>query len=519
MADTPQITEISNGTTDRRSHVRRQIQSLAYVDLGEDNGGLVLNMGEGGIGVRSAVGMATDVLPKIRFQMPQSLGWVEATGRIAWTGESKRMAGIEFIDLPEDAGNQIRKWMTSEEQEAESPSGASEPEEQAASADGLDGADALATREPPDAGVEGEARSDSTASAEAKPTPSAKTSAMLIALANKATARAATAPVAKIAPSEPEAELKEETETAAGPRAEGRPAENLSSWAGKSILNLSVAATAEEEAEEREPRRWLQIAGMLVILAGLSFYLGISASRVGFHEILASVKSLFTGRTAANGAQPGVADAATRAASASLPPAQAASPNVTNPGVAGATPPDANGASAFPANGGAPAQASDKPAPGFTVRRTASGASNGSNGTANSDAGDGATPVLSLPDAPVSATNSVAVSARLYIPLPQEPGSQRGGNLQIGRLDRRTEITYPPDAEQQRIEGIVKLHIVIGPDGAVRNVAVLNGDAMLATAATDAIRQWQYKPTMLDGQPIETEADVTVTFRLPQTTQ
>jgi TonB family protein len=518
MADAHQLTENSNGTADRRSHARRQIQSLAYVDLGEDNGGLVLNMGEGGIGVRSAVGMATDVLPKIRFQMPQSLGWVEATGRIAWTGDSKRMAGIEFIDLPEDAGNQIRKWMTSEEQEVESLSDASEVEEQGASLDGMDGAEAAAPGEAADVGVESEAPSDGASSAEMKPTPSAKTSAMLIALANKATARAATAPVAKVAASEPEAEINEETEAAAGPRADGRPAESLSSWAGKSILNLSVADSAAEEPEKREPRRWLQIAGLVVILAGLSFYLGISASRVGFHEILASVKSLFTGGNAANGAQHGGTDTTT-ATSASLAPVQAASPNVANSGDAGATPLDANGASAAPANGGAPVQPSNKTAPSFTVRRAASGASSSSNGSANAGAADGATQVLSLPDAPVSASNSVAVSARIYIPLPEETGPQHAGNLQIGRLDRRTEIAYPPDAAQQRIEGIVKLHIVIGPDGAVRSVAVLSGDSTLATAATDAICQWQYKPTMLDGQPIETEADVTVTFRLPQVTQ
>jgi TonB family protein len=536
MADTPQLTENSVGTTDRRSHARRQIQSLAYVDLGEDNGGLVLNLGEGGLGVRSAVGMAADVLPKIRFQMPQSLVWVEAGGRIAWTGDSKRVAGIEFIDLPEDAGNQIRKWMASEEHDAEALADSDEeqvarPESGDAEVDGAAVGGATITAF--EASIAGDGAGSNGFAADAKPTPSAKTSAMLIALANKATARAA-APTPMQAGTTPEsaADPGSRAEAATGEvvDSEERPVERLSSWAGSSILNLNVAAKAQEEAEEREPRRWLQVVGIVVILAGLSFYLGISASHVGVHQILASVRSLFTGGSAASTAQPNGNDPA-GASSASLTPAQPASPSGVNAGSASdETSADPKGASVPPSGSGAtPSSANaapaltDKAAPNFTVRRgepaASNGKSNGSGRASGADAGDGATQVLSLPDAPVSASNSVAVSARVYIPLPEETGVQHGGNLQIGHLVQRTEIAYPAEASQQRVEGIVKLHIAIGRDGTVKSVAVMSGDSTLAASASDAIRQWQYKPTMLDGQPIETEADLTVTFRLPQVAQ
>jgi outer membrane biosynthesis protein TonB len=506
MADTPQLTESSVGTTDRRSHARRQIQALAYVDLGEDNGGLVLNLGEGGLGVRSAVGMAADVLPKIRFQMPQSLVWVEATGRIAWTGDSKRMAGIEFIDLPEDAGNQIRKWMASEEDDAEALADSDEeqvarPESEETAGDG--NADGAATIAAIETSIAGDGAGSNGFGADTKPTPSAKTSAMLIALANRATARAA-APTLTQTGTTPESTVDAGSlaEAATGEVAdsEERPPERLSSWAGSSILNLNVAAKAQEEAEEREPRRWLQVVGIVVILAGLSFYLGISASHVGVHEILASVKSLFTGGSAAATTQPKGNDP-TRASSTSLAPAQPASPSGANTGnasdEAAADPKGATGApsssgaahsSATPSSANTAPALNDKPAPNFTVRRGDSAASNGkSNGSGRAlsgDAGDGATQVLSLPDAPVSASNSVAVSARVYIPLPEETGVQHGGNLQIGHLVQRTEIAYPAEASQQRVEGIVKLHIAIGRDGAVKSVAVMSGDSTLAAAAS-----------------------------------
>ena len=131
--------------------------------------------------------------------------------------------------------------------------------------------------------------------------------------------------------------------------------------------------------------------------------------------------------------------------------------------------------------------------------------------------------VLNMPDTPVSASDSVAVSSRLYIPLPAaaEPAgsAQHSGNVQIGRLESRADIVYPEDAKQQRVEGIVKLHITIGADGAVKDAAPMSGAPSLAAATLDAVRQWRYRPTTLDGHPIETEADITAVFRLPQTPQ
>lgn len=126
--------------------------------------------------------------------------------------------------------------------------------------------------------------------------------------------------------------------------------------------------------------------------------------------------------------------------------------------------------------------------------------------------------MLNLPESAVSASASIAVRARRSIPLPVEThaaNSQTGQNLQIGALISKTEPAYPPDAQNQKIEGTVHLHASIGEDGNVQQVDVLGGPPALAAAASNAVRSWRYAPTLYDGQPLETEEDVIVVFRLP----
>ena len=92
--------------------------------------------------------------------------------------------------------------------------------------------------------------------------------------------------------------------------------------------------------------------------------------------------------------------------------------------------------------------------------------------------------------------------------------SQPGTTLQTGHLSARVEPVYPQDAERQGIAGTVKLRILIGRDGTVQSVQVVNGPAGLAPASVNAISQWRYQPTLVGGQPVETEQDITVVFSL-----
>ena len=73
---------------------------------------------------------------------------------------------------------------------------------------------------------------------------------------------------------------------------------------------------------------------------------------------------------------------------------------------------------------------------------------------------------------------------------------------------------YPPIAQQAKISGVVILEALLAEDGSVRDVKVLRSVPLLDTAATDAVRQWRFTPTLLNGVPVQVIMSVTVTFTL-----
>src|ERR1700731_4918562 len=83
-----------------------------------------------------------------------------------------------------------------------------------------------------------------------------------------------------------------------------------------------------------------------------------------------------------------------------------------------------------------------------------------------------------------------------------------------GLLVRRVNPNYPPLARQARIQGTVVLHAVISKDGAIENLTLVSGHPMLAPAAIDAVKQWKYKPYLLNGEPVEVDTEVQVNFTL-----
>ncbi len=83
-----------------------------------------------------------------------------------------------------------------------------------------------------------------------------------------------------------------------------------------------------------------------------------------------------------------------------------------------------------------------------------------------------------------------------------------------GSLLKRVNPTYPPLARQARIQGTVILKIRINRSGKVENVALESGHPMLAPAAIEAVKQWEYQPPLLNGEPIDVETTVQVSFTL-----
>jgi protein TonB len=91
-----------------------------------------------------------------------------------------------------------------------------------------------------------------------------------------------------------------------------------------------------------------------------------------------------------------------------------------------------------------------------------------------------------------------------------------GGAVQQAMLTHRVEPSYPPLARPLRISGQVHLRAVIATDGSIQSLQVMDGHPLLVQSALDAVRQWHYQPTKLNGQPVEVETIITVVYTLNQ---
>ena len=84
-----------------------------------------------------------------------------------------------------------------------------------------------------------------------------------------------------------------------------------------------------------------------------------------------------------------------------------------------------------------------------------------------------------------------------------------------GLLYKKVSPVYPPNALRLRIEGTVELLATISKSGDITLVKVVSGDSQLSKAAADAVKQWKYKPYLLNGEPVEIQTQVTIKFKLP----
>jgi TonB family protein len=91
-----------------------------------------------------------------------------------------------------------------------------------------------------------------------------------------------------------------------------------------------------------------------------------------------------------------------------------------------------------------------------------------------------------------------------------------GGNVQSAKLVRQPRPMYPPEAKEARIQGVVKLSAVIGKDGTIKTLDVISGDPLLVPSALDAVRQWVYQTTLLNGNPVEVQTQIDVNYTLSQ---
>lgn len=125
--------------------------------------------------------------------------------------------------------------------------------------------------------------------------------------------------------------------------------------------------------------------------------------------------------------------------------------------------------------------------------------------------GDGMFPIGTPNGLPLTISGSRPVMPAA--PVPTRPAFRKSSILE-GSLIRRVQPVYPPLARMARIQGSVVLAATIGKAGTMEHVQAISGHPMLIPAALDAVRQWRYKPYILNGDAIEVETQITVNFIL-----
>src|ERR1700723_3321078 len=485
------------GDFDRRSSVRRQVPSLAYVDLGENNGGVILNIGEGGRALASAAPLYPGVPVQMRFQLPGSNEWLEGIGEIARISDSKKEAGLRFANLSEQARSQIKNWISSDISAAGSQLHEAGPRERA-----------WRRLDMPIIGVPG--------------SPSGKTaSSRQVVQKNAQLFMSQPSPASTVASTRKWAAASAPTELGS------------TVWDG---MGQDTSAPVED-GRKRMLLKW----GPWVVLAAVMF---LGAFFAGwFTAGTASIKRSFgpvaktgsdTGETAqATDSSPSPAisgapvpdhvssapkdaskGADTRGSSARTPSSQThAVPTGSVSAQEDLPSHPSETAPLAPASVVPPAQQVSGPAASSTTAIQPAGAQVA--GTT-----DQASPPPAKPaEIPAVPKSSVSVSFGPYPSIRIPPGlkpqtSQKSLALQIGQLLSRVDPVYPEDAKTQQVEGSVKLHAVIGRDGAIESVETRSGPALLTPAAEGAIRQWRFTPSSIGGQAVEAEEDITVTFKL-----
>jgi TonB family protein len=512
MPDPFEFFERSPDLPERRAHARRPVRAIAYAQLDESNGGIILNISEGGFAVYAVASLMDDHLPHIRFQFPESNVWIEASGDILWRSESNRMAGIRFSGLSDDARAQIREWCNSQAAPAISPEASDAGEE------------AIAPSE-----AHHEVRlAEATSASVAPPAtdPAASLSASLHAMTGLPKSQLSNEPLQNSTPpadSSPSALAGATPRSTAIPKPERGPAvarfarlqslESGGSGAGPDVLFPKTLPSERKLLQQSiapawDSGKWIRIIALCAVL-----------SLAAVWEVGRGTLHLFSARNSTTISN-GVAQPAPQQ-DPSLPPATSSAAEPQGSTIASPAGAIASGQQQTPpAISGTLHAARNNVHVAFdsVVLSTPVRSRNARSAVPIPEAPD----LLPLKDHPGASTSDTSNDA---MPLPALPASMISGppppappaQPRPGALIYHVAPSYPSVARTARIEGDVALRATIAPNGRVIRVQALTGPPALITAAVDAVRQWRYKPARLGGQPVETQEDVTIEFRLPPT--
>ena len=471
-----------------------------------------------------------DYLPRIRFQLPSSEQSIEISAQIVWLAESKKSAGIRFVDLTAEARNQISNWIASEKPAPEFEGLTPAPVES------LIPATLESFPEEPIGSV--------------FPEQDQPSSPKLIAHTASQTSKIATPEILDTNPTSFVEELQEKVQHRA-PLAGFRP--------------RARTGKVERSADriENSPSRLyaleisgFQVAAVVFLFAGLSLAVVLAVGRSPLGKRLRDTQESMPAADSTSPAllnRPG--ETASRISTPSAentfltpavkPPTQAtagsrlerpSAQSLTDSGNSEASP-ESSGSTALNArNARAPANsqpaysrrtvgpisgAPAKPAPrrAAPTPRVAPHLPSPSTILVTGP-GDGSKPFkLILPEKPIAASSSFAMTSQLSVFVSPEPGpapAHKPARLQAGELVSFVWPSYPRPGDRHGSAETVKVRTTIGEFGQVLDVKHVSGSISLLPAAMSAIRLWRYKPTLLNSRPVQAQQDVTIEFRPPQ---
>ncbi len=151
-------------------------------------------------------------------------------------------------------------------------------------------------------------------------------------------------------------------------------------------------------------------------------------------------------------------------------------------------------------------------APGPQQTPTQPGSSQQQPGAPQPQPGTDPTTPNAVPGAPP--TFVPGIGAGDNTPAPQPKVVRISGGVMAGNNLSKVPPVYPEDAKAAGVEGTVMLSARIGRDGHVKSLAVVSGPQPLQSAAVDAVKQWVYRPYVLNGQPVDVSTVITVNFNL-----
>jgi PilZ domain/Gram-negative bacterial TonB protein C-terminal len=561
-------------TRDRRLQKRTTPASLAYVMVGDTNGGIVVNISETGMAIAVAdLLVVGDYLPRIRIQLPSSGQSIEISAQIVWLAESKKGAGIRFVDLTADARNQISNWIASEKP---APKFEQLPRLLRRDKQHLE----ISSRKSRRIFSTPSVRDEEAAARYAKMFPSESNDATHTTPVNEIKPQQGALPIPAAAPTDTgvsmfgsAAEISicdfPQSLEASIPSA---PARNFAPEPIKTFLpelseGLAPEPVASGDRIEDSPSHFhvleisgFQVAAFVVLFAVIGFTAGLTVGRGPIGKRLRDGQKSIpavdaTSPPLLNHPHETTSQTSTPPlASTFLPPAVNPSASATTGSRSESTPTqsfnalpedsatglgpigpssattaqpfaDSDKSDASPESEGStgliPRNAPPSPAPRRVTPATRAAPHLSSPSTIFfTGSGHGSKPFrLILPEKPIAASSTFAITSQLSVLVSPESGpapAHKPPLLQAGELVSFVWPRYPKPGERHGSPETVKVRTTIGEFGQVLDVKHVSGSISLLPAAISAIRQWRFEPTLLDRRPVQAQQEITIEFQPPR---